>query len=215
MSVVKSWISFAVWLVVLLAAGTALSENIDPYNDGSQYAYGENIGWVNFEPNVSGVGVGATVYPGKITGFIWAENIGWINLDPNDADPNTGIVNDGSGNLSGFAWGENVGWIKFNPSVPDDPNHYGVTIDQNGFFDGRAWGENIGWIHFRSSAPVAYGPRVCVVAIDDLANFVDDWLDTGPGLDGDLSGDNDVEFEDYSIFAWYWSSYCPEGWRLK
>jgi len=25
------------------------AENIDPNEDGSQYAYGENVGWVNFE----------------------------------------------------------------------------------------------------------------------------------------------------------------------
>ena len=30
------------------------AENIDPDNDGSQYAYGENVGWVNFEPGGDG-----------------------------------------------------------------------------------------------------------------------------------------------------------------
>jgi hypothetical protein len=143
-------------MILCLPAKLALAENIDPCDDGSQYAYGENVGWVNFEPNVAGPNVGATVTDSNVTGFVWAENIGWINLDPNDADPNTGVTNDGTGELSGLAWGENVGWINFDPNVAGNPNHYGVTIDANGDFDGWAWGENIGWIHFQSASPVTY-----------------------------------------------------------
>ncbi len=111
--------------------------NIDPYDDDSQYAYGENIGWLNFEPSE---GPGVTVTDTEVTGFVWAENIGWVNLAPNYG----GVTNDRSGNLGGYAWGENVGWINFNPTGG------GVTIDNEGNFDGRAWGENIGWIHFQN-----------------------------------------------------------------
>ena len=192
----------------MLLNSVAFAENIDPYEDGSQYAYGENVGWVNFEPNLPDPNVGATVTSEKLTGFIWAENIGWINLDPNDSDPNTGIANDGAGNLSGYAWGENVGWINF------DPNYGGVTIDADGDFDGWAWGENIGWIHFQSNSPVAYKVQVCVVKFEDLANFVDDWLESGAGLPGDLSGNDEVDFVDYGILADYWLDYCPDDWLL-
>jgi len=31
-----------------------LAENIDPNNDGSQYAYGETVGWLNAEPGGDG-----------------------------------------------------------------------------------------------------------------------------------------------------------------
>jgi len=192
--------------ILLLLANFASAENIDPYEDGSQYAYGENVGWLNFEPNVAGPNVGATVTSEKLTGFIWAENIGWLNLDPNDSDPNTGITNDGAGNLSGYAWAENVGWLNFDPNVPGDPNQYGVTIDSEGNFDGWAWGENIGWIHFQCTS---------IVDWDNLANFVNDWLESGTGLPGDLSGNDEVDFIDYSIFADYWLDYCPGGWQLK
>jgi hypothetical protein len=143
-------------MILCLPVKLALAENIDPCDNGSQYAYGENVGWVNFEPNVAGPNVGAMVTDSNVTGFVWAENIGWINLDPNDLDPSTGVKNDGTGKLSGLAWGENVGWINFDPNISGDPNHYGVTIDANGDFDGWAWGENIGWIHFSSTSPVAY-----------------------------------------------------------
>lgn len=201
--------------LLLLGANTALAENIDPDNDGSQYAYGQNVGWLNFEPNVAEPNVGATVSEEKLTGFIWAENIGWINLDPNDDDPNTGVSNDGSGQLSGLAWGENVGWINFNPEVSGDPNHYGVTIDFDGNFDGYAWGENIGWINFNSADLFGYGVLACKVNYIDLDNFADDWLQSGIGIPADLDDSNDVDFFDYGVLAGYWLMYCPDDWPLK
>ena len=200
-------ISLAIFLLGLSLLYTTLAdaENIDPNNDGSQYAYGENIGWINFEPNIPGPNVGAMVSDGKLAGFIWAENIGWINLDPNDTDPNTGVKNDGTGLLTGYAWGENVGWINFDPNVPDDPNHYGVIIDGDSNFDGWAWGENIGWIHFQPTT---------IVDWDDLANFTDQWLQTGSNLAADLYKDEVVDLVDYSLLANDWLDYCLPGWRL-
>jgi hypothetical protein len=78
-----------------------------------KYAWGENIGWVNFNPTHGNVDVSDT----KITGYAWSENYGWINLEPT----NGGVFNDGNGNLSGYAWGENLGWIDFS-NVKIDPN---------------------------------------------------------------------------------------------
>ena len=122
------------------------------------------------------------------------------------------MLNDGSGNLAGYAWGENVGWINFDPNVPGDANDYGVTIDSEGNFSGYAWGENIGWINFGLDG---YAVKACKVSYEDLANFVDDWLETGIDLNADLSGNDEVDFADYSIFADYWLDYCPDGWPLK
>ena len=92
-----------------------------------------------------------------------------------------------------------------------DANDYGVTIDGNGNFDGFAWGENIGWINFGISN---YYVVACKVTFEDLANFVDDWLDTGP-VAGNLDSTGYVDFEDYSMFASYWLDYCPDSWPLK
>lgn len=66
-------------LIIWSFAGAPLlvAENIDPYDDGSQYAYGENVGWLNFEPN-TGDGVQVAGY--KLTGYVWAENVGWISM---------------------------------------------------------------------------------------------------------------------------------------
>jgi hypothetical protein len=201
--------------LVTLCCRSLSAENIDPYEDDSQYACGENVGWLNFEPNRPEPNAGATVSEYNVTGFIWAENIGWINLAPNYADPNTGVHNDGTGRLSGLAWGENVGWINFDPNVPGDSNDYGVRIDGDGDFNGWAWGENIGWINFNSADLYGYNVQVCKVNFTDLGNFVDDWLATGVALPADLTGDNDVNFPDYSMFALFWLSYCPDEWPLK
>ena len=201
--VLRRWVKLARFVIIILVlTSVAFAENIDPYEDDSQYAYGENVGWLNFEPNVAGPNVGATVSDSNLTGFIWAENIGWINLSPASYG---GILNDGSGNLSGYAWGENVGWLDFDPNVPGDANDYGVTIDIDGNFGGWAWGENIGWINFQGASKVDW---------DDLVNFVAQWLQEGIGLEADLFEDEKVDFLDYSILADYWLDDSPPDWQL-
>ncbi|MHC4544213.1 MAG: hypothetical protein ACYTDW_02965 [Planctomycetota bacterium] len=199
--------------ICLISVQVSSAENIDPYEDGSQYAYGENVGWLNFEPNQ---GPGVTVSDANLTGYVWAENIGWINLDPNFG----GVKNDGTGLLSGYAWSENVGWINFNPKVTGDPNHYGVTIDHDGNFDGWAWGENIGWIHLQYKGRPSYKVQTswitsCIVDWDDLGRFCDLWLQTGLELIADFDSSNDVNFKDYCTVAELWLELCPAGWPLK
>jgi hypothetical protein len=144
---------------VVYAAG-----NIDAVN---KWAWGSNIGWINFNPSHGGV----TVYDDHLEGYAWAENIGWIRLGTyegggshtyaNTAATNYGVNNDGSGNLSGYAWGTNVGWINFQPT------HSQVTINPaTGVFDGYAWAENVGWIHFKGGAgATAYGVGTSVTSV--------------------------------------------------
>jgi len=188
-------------LIWIFAVCQTQARNIDPYQDDSKYAYSENVGWFNFDPNT---GPGVLVTKDKIIGFIWAENIGWINLSPASYG---GISNDGNGNLYGYAWGENIGWINFNPT------NGGVIIDSEGNFDGWAWGENIGWIHLASTLPVSYGVQACVVMLDDLQNFASYWLTNEPAAD--LYSNGTVNMPDYSIFAAYWQDFCPNGWQLQ
>jgi hypothetical protein len=144
----------------IAAAAAALAENVDPSNAGAQYAWGENVGWINAEPAVSGTPIaqGVTVSGIGVTGFMYGENIGWINMSCQNngtcaGTGNYGVKNDGAGNLSGYAWGENVGWISFacanNPSTCAGTGNYGVHINPaTGEWTGAAWGENIGWINF-------------------------------------------------------------------
>jgi hypothetical protein len=133
------------------------TENIDPANDGSQYAYAENAGWLNSEPRGDG-GPGIRVQTERLTGWIWSENLGWISLACENhgsgfcnSVSNYGVNRDSNGNLTGYAWGENVGWISFSCSDTGScgKNRYGISIDPtSGNFAGYAWGENIGWINF-------------------------------------------------------------------
>jgi len=198
----------AVWVLIMILFGakTVPAENIDPYQDGRQYAWSENIGWLNFQPRQ---GPGVHVGSSEVSGFIWSENIGWINLSPKSYG---GVVNDGRGNLSGYAWAENAGWINFDPKVPGDDTDYGVSIDAEGNFHGWAWGENIGWIRFDSTR--AYNVQACRVTLGDLVNFAAYWLNTA-SAPADLDGQDGVNSADFAELAQYWLDFCPDGWQLK
>jgi hypothetical protein len=179
-------------LMVLFDCNIVFAENIDPNDDGSQYTYGENIGWLNAEPSGDG-GSGVEVEDSKLTGYIWAENIGWVNLSCENASScssvDFGIINDGLGNLSGFAWAENAGWISFSCENTNSCTSvdYGIMIDPlTGEFSGRAWGENIGWVTFSADEPVSYGVKTSWIATVYLCEG-----DSEP--DGDVDGTDLVE----------------------
>jgi hypothetical protein len=139
---------------ILLACGAAFAENIDPANDGSKYAWAENLGWINLRPQGAG-GPGVQVSDSGLTGWAWSENAGWISLScQNTSSCGTnayGVTNNGSGTLGGYAWSENKGWINFAPTGA------GVVINGcTGVFSGRAWSENAGWITFSSTGANPY-----------------------------------------------------------
>jgi hypothetical protein len=200
----------------LLAAGitgdVARGENIDPDNNDSQVAWGENVGWQNAELDWNGDGTidgGVHVYDHELTGWIWGENVGWVSLScDNTASCGTTeyrVHHDGCGNLRGYGWGENVGWVNFSC----DTNGYCATSDYGvkiypttGEFSGQAWAENLGWINFdwgfappnnmktSWTALVPSGsPALTLVHIDPVTTL--DWtpLATASGYDvveGDL-----------------------------
>jgi hypothetical protein len=143
--------------VMAAIASIVAAETIDPQSTQAQYAWGENVGWINAEPS-GNAGPGVTVSGLALTGYMWGENVGWINMNcSNNATCGTtgnyGVKNDGLGHLSGYAWGENIGWISFScknvPATCATTGSYGVTIDPaTGLFSGKAWSENTGWIVF-------------------------------------------------------------------
>lgn len=147
------------FLSLALFPSGALAENIDPDNDGSQFAWSQNFGWLNAEPGSDG-GLGVQVEDEVVTGFLWSSRTGWISLSCENFQlcvqgREYGVTNDGLGVLSGYAWsGVNIGWISFSCKNTDscDSNPWGVTIDpKTGEFSGFAWNSNTGWISFRNS----------------------------------------------------------------
>lgn len=106
------------FLIALPVLASVTNGTIDP---NAHYAWGENVGWVDF----SNVGITDTA----LSGSAYGENIGWIDLS---------TITNNEGTLSGYAWGENIGWVDFS----------NVTIGTDGIFAGGAYSENTGWIIF-------------------------------------------------------------------
>lgn len=111
-------------LLSFLIIGTNVSASTTngTIDSSYRYAWGENIGFVDF--------INITITDSVLSGSIYGENIGWVNLAT--------ITNDTEGNLAGYAWGENIGWVDFS----------GTTIGTDGIWTGGAYSENIGWIVF-------------------------------------------------------------------
>lgn len=159
---------FGAWMIATASLIATAGETVDPANDGSQFAWSENTGWLNSEPLGDG-GPGAQITDLGARGWIWAENIGWISLScfntSSCSTVNYGVSYEGAGMLGGWAWSENVGWISFscaNTALCGQVS-YGVTVDTaTGLLSGYAWSENIGWIvvsceTMSSCARVDYG----------------------------------------------------------
>ena len=150
---VRSWSSLigAVLVSAVIALNIA-AETIDPANDGSQFAWSENAGWVNAEPVGNG-GPGMSITLRGVTGWLWSENFGWVSLSCENtascADVEYRLVQDAAGNLSGFGWSENAGWISFSCLNTGSCStvSYGARVDLGtGDLTGYAWSENVGWI---------------------------------------------------------------------
>lgn len=182
---------FCFAIALILTAGLAsfvFASVTDGTIDGThKYAWGENIGWINF--GTSGGNVHVT--DSGLTGYGWGESYGWTNLNPSAT---VKVLNNGEGNLSGYAWGEALGWINFN----------NVSIDYNGEFAGNATIENDGGrISFNCSNTSSCGssnfkvktdwrPK-CNNGIDDDGDGLIDYAnDPGCNGYGDGSENSDV-----------------------
>jgi hypothetical protein len=106
--------------VVFYVSPAFASETNGTIDNTFKYAWGENVGWINFDCDGCNVHITDT----ELTGNAWSRTYGWINLNPTTA----GIENTPEGILSGYAWSRNLGWINFT----------GVTINTSGEFLGYA-----------------------------------------------------------------------------
>jgi len=129
-----------------------ISVEIGKIDCEQKYAWGENTGWIDFNPEWGGLKIGSNVLAGRI--FI--KKLGWVYLGDggprdgyqysNDDRRDYGVNNDGEGNLTGWGWGENVGWINFD----------GVGINREGIFSGSADSTKVGLIIFDCAGPVTF-----------------------------------------------------------
>src|SRR5947209_12808559 len=144
------------FLLSLIALGLPMaSQAVTTINAVNKYAYGANIGWMDFRGDTSN---GAVLGEYVCSGNIYAANVGWISLGSgapvngiqylNNAANDYGVNNDGLGNLRGYAYGANIGWINFeNIGAP--------KVDlKTGKLNGFIYSANCGWISLSNA--VAY-----------------------------------------------------------
>jgi len=142
-------------LIVMTAKGVQATTTIDALN---RYAYGANIGWMDWTGGSGETATGAVIGEYVCSGYIYAANVGWINLGSgspanqiyyqNNSATDFGVNQDGLGNLRGYAYGANIGWINFE-------NNGAPKIDLiTGQMSGYAWSANCGWISLSNA--VAY-----------------------------------------------------------
>ncbi|MEA3399465.1 MAG: carboxypeptidase-like regulatory domain-containing protein [Patescibacteria group bacterium] len=113
---------FIIGLTILIFGfSVASAGDIGTIDDTYKYAWGENIGWINFGCDNCNV----SVRDSEITGHAWSKQYGWILLNPPTI---LRINNNGEGDLGGYAWGSSVGWIDFED----------VYINESGEFYGYA-----------------------------------------------------------------------------
>lgn len=133
--------------LLVLVGSLAVCSALSTINPANKYAYGANVGWMNWRGDANS---GAVVGEYVCSGFIWAANVGWINLGngapingihyQNVSANDFGLNHDGQGNLRGQAYGANIGWINFEATGAP-------KVDlKTGRLSGYAYSANCGWI---------------------------------------------------------------------
>src|SRR3989344_5998493 len=105
---VTYFIFLALFLSFLSFSGTALASATDGTVSG--YAWGNNIGWVNF----GCANCNAHITDAGMTGYAWSQNFGWIKLDA----AQSGVDNNSEGALSGAAWADKLISIRHPGRIP-------------------------------------------------------------------------------------------------
>ncbi|MGA3284674.1 MAG: thrombospondin type 3 repeat-containing protein [Verrucomicrobiota bacterium] len=134
--------------IILALSLVATAHAASTINTTNRYAYGANIGWMDWrgDNGTNGAVIGEYV----CSGYLYAANVGWINLGSgvpadgiqyqNTSATDFGVNQDGLGNLRGYAYGANVGWINF-----EDTGAPRVDL-MTGNLSGHAYSANCGWI---------------------------------------------------------------------
>jgi len=130
------------------------------------YAWGENIGWMNFAAGNGGV----AITDGGLSGYAWTTNYGWINLSPGGDFES--VTNDGEGTLGGHAWSALLGPVSFT----------GITISDAGVFGGTSNGVG------STAGRISFDCDDCDVRTDWRPESVRGGQDSAPTSSGGRSG---------------------------
>lgn len=135
--------------LALLSQPLLAQSTIDP---AKAFAYGADIGWISWKPNLPAPSGGAVVSERFLSGKIYSANCGWLDLGDgspvnfqtyqNNSAADFGVNVGLDGALTGYAYGANIGYIQFE-QVQGRPRINLLT----GAFSGYAYGANIGWIN--------------------------------------------------------------------
>jgi hypothetical protein len=130
MKIIKIFpLAIIIFSLLLITSPVFASDTNGTIDPSFRYAWGENVGFIDFGSTNGNV----QITDSALSGYIYGENIGFIDL--------SAVTNDNEGNLSGYAWGENIGWVDFSKTI----------IGNDGLFTGSAYGENIGFITFNTN----------------------------------------------------------------
>lgn len=185
-----------VFVFFILFGCLAQSRANTSINVTNKYAYGANVGWMDWRGDTNN---GAVIGEFVCSGFIYSANVGWINLGSgaptngiqykNLGATDFGINHDGVGNLRGFAYGANIGWINFEANGAPKVNL------KNGTLSGFIYSANCGWISL-SNATAHVQTDTIPAGVDSNANSLPDaWertffgaLGVSPAADADGDG---------------------------
>jgi len=176
------------------SASVHAATTIDPVN---KYAWGANIGWLDWSGGSGQTATGAVIGAYVCSGYIYSANVGWISLGSgsptngiyyqNLSAGDFGVNSDGLGNLRGYAYGANIGWINFeNTGAP--------TINMiTGRMSGYVWSANCGWISLSNAVAQVQTDTISPGALDsnglpiawELLNFGHTGVDPNADPDGD------------------------------
>ncbi len=162
--------------VIALGALNLSTRASTTINSTNNYAYGANIGWVDWRGDTNS---GAVIGEYVCSGYIYSANVGWIHLGgnapangiqyQNNSAADYGVNHDGLGNLRGYAYGANIGWINFGTNGAP-------KVDlKTGKLSGYAYSANCGWISLSNSLALVQTDSVRAGADTDGDGMADAW----------------------------------------
>jgi hypothetical protein len=161
-------------LALSCIAGPSLADTT--INDTNKYAYGANIGWLNWQADTNN---GASLGHYFCTGFVYSANVGWISLGHGPTNR-----------------------CEYSNASKDD---YGVNITDGGLLRGFAYGANIGWIGLNNAQAFVQTDSLAPGPNADADGLPDDWelkyasdLGTIGGGTNDSDGDGMLDVDEYA-----------------